>query len=179
MSTNLLILSILLNFSQYVKLISVIFSWWLITYEYWIFPLPYFVNLLSDFTVTFHFHALEKEMAPHSSTLAWRIPGTAEPGGLPSMRSHRVGHDWSDLAAAAAAHIFPNFINIFMLSFFLQHLCNVLSINFAICYQCFFCKLDIFNINWKTYIFLGEMFLIPLIISHDFLLTWFWAWCFM
>jgi len=52
---------------------------------------------------TFHFHALEKEMATHSSVLAWRIPGTAEPGGLPSMGSHRVGHDWSDLAAAAAA----------------------------------------------------------------------------
>ena len=56
---------------------------------------------LSDFTFTFHFHALEKEMATHSSVLAWRIPGTGEPGGLPSMGSHRVGHDWSDLAAAA------------------------------------------------------------------------------
>ena len=55
---------------------------------------------LSDFTFTFHFHALEKEMATHSSVLAWRIPGTVEPGGLPSMGSHRVGHDWSDLAAA-------------------------------------------------------------------------------
>ena len=52
---------------------------------------------LSDFTFTFHFHALEKEMAAHSSVLAWRIPGTGEPGGLPSMGSHRVGHDWSDL----------------------------------------------------------------------------------
>ena len=48
---------------------------------------------LSDFTFTFHFHALEKEMATHSSVLAWRIPGTAELGGLPSMGSHRVGHD--------------------------------------------------------------------------------------
>ena len=57
---------------------------------------------LSDFTFTFHFHALEKEMATHSSVLAWRIPGTGEPSGLPSMGSHRVGHDWSDLAAAAA-----------------------------------------------------------------------------
>ena len=56
---------------------------------------------LSDFTFTFHFHVLEKEMATHSSVLAWRIPGTAEPGGLLSMGSHRVGHDWSDLAAAA------------------------------------------------------------------------------
>ena len=48
---------------------------------------------LSDFTFTFHFHALEKEMATHSSVLPWRIPGTEEPGGLPSMGSHRVGHD--------------------------------------------------------------------------------------
>ena len=48
---------------------------------------------LSDFTFTFHFHALEKEMATHSSVLAWRIPGTGEPDGLPSMGSHRVGHN--------------------------------------------------------------------------------------
>ena len=46
-----------------------------------------------DFTFTYQFHALEKEMASHSSVLAWRIPGTGEPGGLPSMGSHRVGHD--------------------------------------------------------------------------------------
>ena len=58
---------------------------------------------LSDFTFTFHFPALEKEMATHSSVLAWRIPGTGEPGGLPSKGSHRVRHDWSDLAAVAAA----------------------------------------------------------------------------
>ena len=51
---------------------------------------------------TFHFHALEKAMAIHSSGLAWRIPGMGEPGGLPSMGSHGVGHNWSDLAAAAA-----------------------------------------------------------------------------
>ena len=55
---------------------------------------------LSDFT--FHFHAMEKEMATHSSVLAWRIPGTAEPGGLLSMGLQRVGHDCSDLAATAA-----------------------------------------------------------------------------
>ena len=48
---------------------------------------------LSDFTFTFHFHALEKEMATHSSVLAWRIPGMGEPGGLPSMGAHRAGHD--------------------------------------------------------------------------------------
>ena len=59
---------------------------------------------LSDFTFTFHIHALEKEMATHSSVLAWRIPGTGEPGGLPSMESHRVRHDWSNLAAAVLGH---------------------------------------------------------------------------
>ena len=57
---------------------------------------------LGDFTFTFHFHALVKEMAIHSIVLAWRIPWTGEPGGLPSMGSHRIGHNWSDLAAAAA-----------------------------------------------------------------------------
>ena len=62
---------------------------------------------LSNFTFTFHFHSLEKEMAAHSSVLAWRIPGTGEPGALPSMGSHRVRHDWSGLAApAAAGHLF-------------------------------------------------------------------------
>ena len=55
--------------------------------------------------LTFHFHALEKEMATHSSVLAWRTPGTGEPGGLPSLGSHRVGHDLSDLAAAAAKRL--------------------------------------------------------------------------
>ena len=59
---------------------------------------------LSDFTFTFHFHALEKEMATCSSVIAWRIPGTVEPDGLPSMESHWVRHNWSDLAAVAAAH---------------------------------------------------------------------------
>ena len=57
---------------------------------------------LSDFTLTFHFHTLEREMATHFSVLAWRIPGMGEPGGLLSMGSHRVRHNWSDLAAAAA-----------------------------------------------------------------------------
>ena len=56
-----------------------------------------------DTTEGLHFHTLEKGMATHSSVLSWRIPGMGEPGGLPSMGSHRVGHDWNDLAAAAAA----------------------------------------------------------------------------
>ena len=55
----------------------------------------------SETTERLHFHALEKEMASHSSVLAWRIPGTGEPGGLPSMGSHRVRHDWSDLEVVA------------------------------------------------------------------------------
>ena len=66
-------------------------------------PLQYFrlENPMDGGAFTFHFHALEKEMATHSSVLAWRIPGTGEPSGLPSMGSHRVGHDWSNLAATA------------------------------------------------------------------------------
>ena len=64
---------------------------------------------LSDFTFAFHFHALEKEMATHSSVLALRVPGTGEPGGLLSMGSHWVGHAWSDLAAAEA-----NMVNWFL-----------------------------------------------------------------
>ena len=56
-----------------------------------------------DFAFIIHFPALEKEMATHSSVVAWRISGTREPGGLPSLGSHRLGHDWSDLAAAAAS----------------------------------------------------------------------------
>ena len=60
---------------------------------------------LSDFNFTFYIHKLEKEMATHSRVLAWRIPGTGEPGGLPSMGWHRVWHNWSDLAAAAAGAV--------------------------------------------------------------------------
>ena len=79
---------------------------------------------LSDFTFTFHFHALEKEMATHSSVLAWRIPGTGKPGGLLSVGSHRVGHDWSDLAAVAATCF--TFITIFNI-IFLFFYCSFLS----------------------------------------------------
>ena len=61
---------------------------------------------LSDFTFTFHFHALEKEMATHSSVLAWRNPGMGEPGWLPSLGLHRVRHDWNDLAAYLYIYIF-------------------------------------------------------------------------
>ena len=64
---------------------------------------------LSDFSFTFHFHALEKEMATHSSVLAWRIPETEKPGGLPSVGSHRVGHNWGDLAVARSLRCFSMF----------------------------------------------------------------------
>ena len=75
---------------------------------------------LNDFTFTFHFHALEKEMANHSSVLAWRIPGTGEPTGLLSMGSHRVGHDWSDLAMDMMCSLIVVliFISLMMLNIF-------------------------------------------------------------
>ena len=75
---------------------------------------------LSLFTFTFHFHALEKEMATHSSILAWRIPGSGEPGGLMSMGSHRGGHDWSDLAAAAVDLLNIIFPLLFSLVYFMR-----------------------------------------------------------
>ena len=76
---------------------------------------------LSDFT--FHFHPLEKEIAAHSSVLPWRIPGTGEPHGLPSMGLHRVGHNWSDLAAAAAAAC--SLLILAHKFLFLWHLCRL------------------------------------------------------
>ena len=88
---------------------------------------------LSLFTFMLHFHALEKEMATHSSVLAWRIPGTGEPGGLPSLGWHRVGHDWSDLAAAAIINI--------ILSYFLKsnHFIVILQ-NFSYLKNCWMLK---------------------------------------
>ena len=115
---------------------------------------------LSDFTFTFHFHALEKEMATHPSVLAWRIPGMAEPGGLPSMGSHRVGHDWSDLAAAAAAagssvvslswiYLFRSFLNIifnwtldFFNGFFKKNHCRATKV-----FPCIFGTLGIVQLS--------------------------------
>ena len=89
---------------------------------------------LSDFTFTFHFHALEKEMATHSSVLTWRIPGMGELGGLPSMRSSRVGHDWSDLAVAVAV------TSIGQLGMFFGELSiNILCLFFQLSYLTLFC----------------------------------------
>ena len=79
----------------------------------------------------FHFHALEKEMATHSSVLAWRIPGSAEPGGLLSMGSHRVGHDWSDLAAAAAVVNYVDYLFMCMLAICISSLARCLFKSFA------------------------------------------------
>ena len=79
---------------------------------------------LSDFTFTFHFHALEKEMAAHSSVLARRIPGTREPGGLPSVGLHRVRHDGSYLAVAVCRKKNPDFC---VLTLYLKTLLNLLA----------------------------------------------------
>jgi len=90
---------------------------------------------LNDFTLTFHFHALEKEMATHSSGLAWRIPRTGEPGGLPSLGLRRVGHDRSDLAVAAGMHGGGGIWEICITFFFL-----ILFLNFTILY--WFCQIS-------------------------------------
>ena len=97
----------------------------------------------------FHFHALEKEMATHSSVLAWRIPGTGEPGGLPSMGSHRVGHDWSDLAAAAAE---PSFLKM-VLGF-----CNIheLMWNYYFCRQKWLPTSTFVVFKWTEFILFSE-----------------------
>ena len=88
---------------------------------------------LSNFTFTFHFHALEKEMETHSSVLAWRIPGTGEPGGLLSMGLHRVRHNWSDLVAAAAENYnFSLSISLFT-SQFLTDSFRILTFRIAKC----------------------------------------------
>ena len=76
---------------------------------------------LSDFTFIYPFHELQKEMATHSSVLVWRIPGTGEPGRLPSMGSHRVRHDWSDLAAAAVLLLCICFCCLFFMSYTKNH----------------------------------------------------------
>ena len=80
-------------------------AWWAAVHE-----VPTSWTQLSDFTFTFHFDALEEEVAIHSSVLSWRIPGTGGPDGPLSLGSHRVGHDWSDLAAAAAVRDYSSSI---------------------------------------------------------------------
>ena len=91
---------------------------------------------LSDFIFTFHFHALEKEMAAHCSVLAWRIPGMAEPGGLPSMGSHRVGHAWSDLAVAAAYFPYNETLNLSAWKLLPESECSLFDIILTCVCQC-------------------------------------------
>ena len=117
---------------------------------------------LSDFTFTFHFHASEKKMATHSSVLAWRIPGTGEPGGLPSMGSHRVGHDWSDLAAAAAVFmcqsqfISPSFsLGVLLLVFNVCSLCLCLYFCFANIFACIVFLDSIYKWCYMIFVFLS------------------------
>ena len=90
-------ISVMLGF----KSITLLFIFSLFPFSH----LTWIIFSMSDFPFTFHFHALKKEMATHSAILAWRIPGMGEPGGLLSMGSHRVGHNWSDLAVAAYINI--------------------------------------------------------------------------
>ena len=91
-------------------------------------------------TERLHFHTLEKEMATHSRVLAWRIPGLGEPGGLPSVGWHRVGHDWSDLAAAAAA-AFPPFFSLSGFSFAAMPFAHPLILNFSeVFFRCVCCE---------------------------------------
>ena len=104
---------------------------------------------LSDFNFTFHFHALEKEMATHSSVLAWRIPGTGEPVGLLPMGLHRVRHDWSDLAAAVKCSLI----------FF-----EIILIKIIIAYSSQ--KKFIFLMTWNTQIRKNYFFLLSLCIFH-------------
>ena len=91
---------------------------------------------LSDFTFTFHFYALEKEMATHSSVVAWRIPGTEEPGGLLSMGSHRVGHDCRELVAAAGEKkIWSSSFKLLQSSLFPLYLNELVSLKFLKIYM--------------------------------------------
>ena len=109
---------------------------------------------LSDFTFTFHFHTLEKEMATQFNVLAWRIPGTGEPGGLPSMGSHRVGHYWSDTAAAACSYwhflIEVDFVDLFSSVIFLSSSRSLLidSCIFSILFSRFLIIFTIIILNY-------------------------------
>ena len=91
---------------------------------------------LSDFSFTFHLHALEKEMATHSSVLAWRIPGTGEPDGLPSMGSHRVIYNWSDLAACNKMLIFWSYFHASFSAYIYIKTYNFIQVNLFQLYCC-------------------------------------------
>ena len=152
---------------------------------------------LSDFTFTFHFHALEEEMATHSSVLAWRIPWTEEPGGLLSMGSHRVRHNWSDLAAAA---IFLNsfllltlvFVSYFFIpsNVYLHSLFSIFiswspvslwtsfTVSIFFYLQVFFVHLDLFIntlIVYKHVIYCGYVFFFPNILCSWYLVSYIYS----
>ena len=121
---------------------------------------------LSDFTFTFHFHALEKEMSTHFSVLAWRIPERGEPGRLPSMGSHKVGHDWGDLTAAAGvgliiisfriyAFMFMNETDLEILVFKFRHV-GSFSLYWEICMILLLLPFYMFRVTLIKYSFLGN-----------------------
>ena len=114
---------------------------------------------LSDCAFTFHCHALEKEMAIHSSVVAWRIPGTAEPGGLLSMGSHRVGPDWSDLAAAKCKdNLIIQTFNILVYILYIEILLSYRSLS-STCVSWFNLTWDSFwNIFLKDFLFSQHRF---------------------
>jgi len=123
---------------------------------------------LSNFTFTFHFHALEKEMATHSSVHAWRIPGTGELGGLPTMRSHRVGYDWSDLAAAAAYFHFILYLILFRTDF-CQGLIMISSLSKLVIFLFLFLLWHSYTLpltNSLIYLFVG-LYLINVYVSIE------------
>ena len=104
------------------------------------------VGRLSAPAPSIQYHALKKEMASHSSVFAWRIPGTGELGGLPSMGLHRVGHDWSDLAAAAAAYLLGGCLFKLLLPIFPWVVCFLIFSNYWVLrclWVCCFCSLYI------------------------------------
>ena len=120
---------------------------------------------LSDFTFTFHFHALEKEMATHSSVLAWRIPWMEKPGGLQSMGSHRVGHYWSDLARYS--NLFSRFYTGFVMINLPQAFCFALFHWFGFIFQSLPLRMLFFLsfVDWSTercYLAAAQVFYLPL-----------------
>ena len=108
---------------------------------------------LSNFTFTFHFHALEKEMATHSSVLAWRMPGTGEPGELPSVGSHRVRHNWSTLAAAAASWKSGLINRFFVSTVFFSIVLSSLPLSTQWIFQFFDCLIS-FSVNYSLQLWL-------------------------
>ena len=141
---------------------------------------------LSDFTFTVHFHALEKEMATHSSVLAWRVPGMGEPGGLPSMGPHRVGHVWGDLAAVVVNYyLLKYFLMAFLFVFFFWYSydSNFVSFNIVtnvsevvlISFNYFFLFSSLLRLFPPFYLPPHLSSLLPQLFYCWFLTEWFWS----